>query len=186
MKNIKNVVYYSILTGLCVVPFIPFIVPSTMFFPFITGKGFTFRIVVEIIFGLYALLALYSPEYRPKDSWITRAVLAFTAVIFLADIFGQNPYKSYWSNYERMEGFVLTFHLLLYYIVVSSVLDISNWKKYLNLSIFASGLMSLYGIFQVLGKATINQGGVRIDATFGNASYFAIYLVVNIFLHPHK
>jgi tetratricopeptide (TPR) repeat protein len=42
--------------------------------------------------------------------------------------------------------------------------------------------MSIYGVLQLLGKATINQGGVRLDATFGNASYLAIYLVFHIFL----
>lgn len=106
MQNIKNILYYSVLAGIFIIPFIAFLVPTNMFFPFISGKGFTFRIIVEIIFGLYVLLALYEPEYRPKDSWITRAVVSFTLVAFVADIFGQNPYKSLWSNYERMECFV--------------------------------------------------------------------------------
>ncbi len=183
MTNIKNILYYSILAGLFIVPFIAFIVPSGMFFPFITGKGFTFRIVVEIIFGLYVLLALYAPEYRPKDSWITRAIIAFVLVIFTANLFSENPYKSFWSNYERMDGFITIAHLLLYYITVSSVLNsVSLWKKFINTSIIASVCMSFYGLMQIAGKATINQGGVRVDATFGNATYLAIYLVFHIFL----
>jgi tetratricopeptide (TPR) repeat protein/O-antigen ligase len=185
MQTIKNILKYAVLSGLFVIPFIPFIVPTAMFFPFITGKGFTFRILVEIIFGLYAVLAFWDAAYRPKMSWITKSVLLFTLITFIADIFSVNPYKSLWSNYERMEGFVLIAHLAAYYIAASSMLSVSRWKKLLDVSIFASVLESFYGLFQLLGWATINQGGVRLDGTFGNASYLAIYLVFHIFLSAY-
>ncbi|MFZ2523611.1 MAG: hypothetical protein WAW92_04470, partial [Minisyncoccia bacterium] len=183
MKNFKNILYYLVLFGVFLIPFIPFIVPATMFFPFITGKGFAFRILTEIIFGLYLILAISEKEYRPKDSWITRSVILFTLVTFIADLLGQNPSKSLWSNYERMEGFVLIAHLLLYYITASSIFtSTKDWKRYFDISISASVLMSFYAVYQLLGKAVINQGGTRVDATFGNATYFAIYLVFHIFL----
>ncbi len=183
MKNIKNILNYIITGGIFLIPFIVFLVPQSMFFPFITGKGFTFRILIEIITGLFVVLAFMGPEYRPKMSWITKSVLFFTGAILLADLLGENPYKSLWSNYERMEGFVLIAHLLLYYIVASSVFNTAaRWKQFFNVSILSSFLMSLYGVAQLLGLATINQGGVRVDATFGNSAYLAIYLVIHIFL----
>jgi O-antigen ligase/tetratricopeptide (TPR) repeat protein len=179
----KNILKYSILAGLFLVPFIPFLVPSAMFFPFITGKGFAFRLIVEIVFGLFVILAFLDQSYRPRMSWITKSVLLFTAAIFLADILGVNPYKSIWSNYERMEGFVLLLHLAMYYLVTSSVFDSHKWwTRYFNVSIASSVAMSVYGILQLVGKLTINQGGVRVDGTFGNATYLAIYLVFHIFL----
>ncbi len=183
MKNIKNILLYGTLTGLFLIPFIPFIVPSSMFFPFIVGKGFVFRILAEIIFGLYVVLACLEPEYRPKLSWITKSVVIFGLVVLVADLFGMNVYKSLWSNYERMEGFVLIFHLVLYYIVISSMFrTMKSWNRFFSVSIGASLIMSIYGCLQLAGKITINQGGVRLDGTFGNASYFAIYLVFHIFL----
>jgi len=42
--------------------------------------------------------------------------------------------------------------------------------------------MCIYGLLQISGIRTINQGGVRVDGTFGNAAYLAIYLVFTIFL----
>ncbi len=183
MKMIKNILLYAVYGGLFFIPFIPFIVPGAMFFPFITGKGFTFRILVEIIFGLYVMVAFLDAEYRPKASWITKAVLSFIAIILLADILGVNPYKSLWSNYERMEGFVLMAHLAMYYLVASSVLNTRNkWNWLFNTSILASVIMCIYGLFQAGGKLVINQGGDRVDGTLGNASYLAIYLVFHIFL----
>lgn len=181
--NIKNILKWGVIGGLFAVPFVPFIVSSSMLFPFITGKGFAFRIIIEIVAALYVLLALLDVEYRPKISLITKAVLVFTGIIFIADLFGENSMKSLWSNYERMEGFVTIAHLAVYYIVASSVFHTREWwDKFWNTSLIASGLMSAYGLFQLAGWATINQGGVRVDATFGNASYLAIYLVFHMFL----
>ncbi len=182
MKITHKILKYAVLGGLFFIPFIPFIVPNAMFFPFITGKGFTFRILVEVLFGLFAILAFMDTAYRPKMSWITKSMLIFTGVILLADLFGANPYKSLWSNYERMEGFVLIAHLVLYYIVVSSMFRTKKeWNRFFDVSIFSSVIMSFYAIMQLAGKAVINQGGVRVDGTFGNATYLAIFLVFNIF-----
>lgn len=183
MTTTKNILKYGVLAGLFLIPFIPFIVPKAMFFPFIAGKGFAFRILVEIIFGFFVALAFMDPAYRPKLSWLTKSLLLFTSIILIADLFGVNAYKSLWSNYERMEGFVLIAHLLLYYIVTSSVLNTKDlWNKYINTILFSSAMMSVYGVFQIFGWATINQGGTRVDGTLGNAAYLAIYLVFTIFL----
>ncbi len=181
--NIKNILRWSIIGGLFLVPFVPFIVSSSMLFPFITGKGFAFRIIIEIVAVLFTVLALIDVEYRPKLSLITKTVLVFTGIVLIADIFGENPMKSLWSNYERMEGFVLIAHLALYYVVASSVFHTKEWwNRFWNTSLVASALISGYGFLQLFGLATINQGGVRLDATFGNASYLAIYIVFHMFL----
>ena len=37
--------------GVFLMPFIPLIVSGTMFFPFITGKNFAFRIIALIVFA---------------------------------------------------------------------------------------------------------------------------------------
>lgn len=183
MTNTKNILKYLIWGGLFVTPFIAFIVLQGMYFPFITGKGFAFRILVEILFGLFVALAFIDKEYRPKFSWITKSFLLFTLVILVADLLGQNVYKSLWSNYERMEGFVTLLHLVMYYLVASSVLKTTDiWNKFFNTSIFASVLMSIYGLLQLAGKIAISQGGVRLDGTFGNSTYLAIYFVFHIFL----
>src|SRR3989344_7835746 len=183
MQNTKNMLKYLIFGGLFITPFIVFFVPSGMFFPFIVGKGFAFRILVEILFGLFVALAFIDKDYRPKLSWLTKSILLFTLVMLVADLLGQNPYKSIWSNYERMEGFMLLLHLAMFYVVASSVFKTeAQWHKLFNISVFASVLMFFYGLFQLAGQIVISQGGVRVDGTFGNSTYLAIYLVFHIFL----
>ena len=169
--------------GVFCIPFIPLIVSASMFFPFITGKNFAFRIIAEIIFASWLLLALRRPEFRPKRSWLLYAVFAFIAVIFFADLFGANPAKSFWSNFERMEGFVTLIHLAAYFLVASSVFNREKWwMRFFATSVGVSAFLGLYGIFQLAGKIVINQGGVRLDGTFGNAAYFAGYMLVHFFL----
>lgn len=173
---------YVILAGLFLMPFVPLIVSSSLFFPFIVGKGLAFRTIVEIISVCYLVLAFRDESYRPKFSWVLGSILLFLVAIGLADIFSANPFKSFWSNFERMEGYITLLHLGAYFLVMSSVLKTQQvWNKLLATSVGASAIMAVYSFFQLAGKITISQGGVRVDGTLGNASYLGIYMVFNIF-----
>jgi O-antigen ligase/Flp pilus assembly protein TadD len=179
----NNYLKYTILAGLFVVPFVALIISSSLFFPFITGKAFVFRLIVEIIFACYLVLAIRDQSYRPKFSWILGALIAFLVVMGVADLFAVNPLKAFWSNFERMEGYITLLHLGAYFLVMSSVLKTQSlWNKLLATSLGASAIMAIYSFMQLAGKITINQGGVRVDGTLGNASYLGIYMVFHIFI----
>ena len=178
----KNLLWFT-RGGVFLVPFIPLIISGSMFFPFITGKNFTFRIIVEIIFAVWLLLALREPRFRPKRSPFLSCILAFLSVVLLADALAENPFKAFWSNFERMEGFVTLLHLGAYFLVASSVLDSEKlWHRFFATSVGVSAFLGIYGMLQLAGKIVINQGGVRLDGTFGNAAYFAGYMLFHIFL----
>lgn len=178
-----KILKYLIYAGLFLIPFIPFIISSSMYFPFITGKNFAFRFLSEIIIGLWAILAIRNAKFRPRSSLISWAVLAFVAIIALADTFGVYPYKSFWSNYERMEGLVTMLHLLGLFFAASAILNTEKlWSRFFHTSIGVSVILGFYGLFQLSGAITINQGGVRVDGTLGNATYLAVYMLFHIFL----
>ena len=173
---------YIVFAGLFIIPFIPFLVSSTFFFPFITTKAFAWRIIVEIVFATWILLALLDTNYRPKKSVISYAILAFLIIIGIADLFGVAPLKSLWSNFERMEGFITLLHLGMFFVVISSFFDEVDWKRWWNVSLVASFLMVLYCVLQIIGLKTINQGGARVNGTFGHAIYLAVYMLFHIFI----
>ena len=178
----KQILRNIVFIGLFLVPFIPFLVSSAFFFPFITTKAFAWRIIVEIVFAGWALLALLDVDYRPRKSVILYSVLSFLVVIGLADLFGVAPIKSFWSNFERMEGFVTLLHLGMFFMVISSVFKEIDWKRWWNTSLAASFVMVLYCLLQIIGLKTINQGGARVDGTLGNAIYLAVYMLFHIFI----
>ncbi len=169
-----------VIMGFVAIPLIPFIVlSSSTFFPYIAGKNFAFRIVVEIMLAAYLVLAAIDPAYRPRKSYLLGALGAFIGIITIAAIFGENPTKSFWSNFERMEGVVTYFHLLAYFIVASTVLTVRKmWRPYLNFHLFAGVIMALYALSQLSGAAV----GFRVDGRLGNSSYLGIYAYFNIFI----
>lgn len=178
----RDILKKIIFVGLFLVPFIPFLVSGEFFFPFISTKAFAWRVIVEIIFGAWAIIALIDSEYRLKKSPILYAVLGFLVVIGVADAFGALPTRSFWSNYERMEGYVSLLHLAAYFVVVGSVFREIDWKRWWNTSLVASAIMVCYALLQVLGVKDPSQSDARVDGTLGNAIYLAVYMLFHIFI----
>ena len=165
---------------------IPFIIAQSLYFPFITGKNFTFRILVEVGAAGWLALALIYPAYRPRRSWILGAFAVFVAIVALADAFGAYPFKSFWSNYERMDGFVTLAHLFVYFALATSMLTSEKlWRAFWNVSIIMSLAIAFYSFLQLFGVASLNAGFSsveRLDATFGNPIYLAVYMLFHIFI----
>lgn len=188
MTTLEKVLRYVVLGGIFLLPFVCLLVTTPLFFPFITGKNFAFRIIVEIITGAWLALALVSPKYRPQRSWVLGALIVFVALIAIADAQGVHPFKSFWSNFERMDGWVTLAHLALYTIVAAAVMRAEMWwRRLFQLNLFISVFLTIDGLFQILGKASLGEGGTsglmaRIDATFGNPIYLAVYMLFNIFI----
>lgn len=155
-----------------------------MFFPFISGKNFAFRILVELLLVAYVILAIKDPKYRPKTSLLMWAALGFLGWMALATIFSVDPIKSFWSNFERMDGYITLIHLFVMFIITGAVLGAEKWwEKFFRVSIVASICMGIYGILQLMGVFAISsQSGPRIDTTFGNATYLAVFMLFNIFI----
>ena len=173
----KYCLRYVVLAGIFLIPFIPFVVTGSMFFPFITGKNFAFRIIIELMFAAWIVLALLDAQYRPRWSYILGGLGAFIAAIFVADLFSDNMFKALWSNFERMEGFVTLAHLFVYFVISISVLGSQKlWFAFWNTSV---GVNAILGI---IGLRELGESAGLIDASFGNPTYFAIYSVFHIFI----
>ena len=96
--------------------------------------------------------------------------------MFIADLMGLNVVRSVWSNFERMEGWVTLVHLFGLFLLFDRVLfDKELWVRWIQASLGVSLLVGVHGVMQLLGFAEIHQGGVRLDANFGNATYLAVY-----------
>lgn len=173
----KLVAIRVIKIGLFIIPFIPLYLSKVLFFPYITGKAFVFRTIVEICFTVWASLAIFYEEYRPKKTSLLIAISIFISVVFLATLFGVNPARSFWSNFERSEGFITYIHLFAYFLVLSSIFKKSDWKIFFNLFVVSGMLENFYALSQKLGYNPSTQGGFRVDGTIGNPTYLAAYLI---------
>ena len=173
----KDILKYSILAGLWAILIIPFFVANGMFFPYITGKNFAFRIIIEIIFALYLILAINYKEYRPRFSWILISVSVFAFIMLIADIFAVAPVKALWSNFERMDGFVTLIHLWAYLVVFGNVMKSeANWLWFFRSSVVLSVFMALKTLFGSEAQAL-----TRISGPLGNPIYLGVYFMFNVF-----
>src|SRR3989338_2177195 len=177
MSNYKLIPLWIIKIGLWAVPFIPLYVSRSLFFPYITGKALIFRAIVEVVFLLWVYLAIFYSEYRPRRGLIAYAVIFFVFVTLLAAVFGENPAKSFWSNFERMEGVIAYIHLAAYFFVLAHVFDRRDWTIFFNVFVLAGMLENVYGLLQKIGVFASPQGGARVDGTIGNPTYLAAYLL---------
>ena len=183
-KTLRGIV----IAGIFALPFICLVVATNLFFPYITGKNFAFRLIVEIMTGAWLALALVYPRYRPRRSWILGAFAIFVTLIAISDAQGVNVLKSFWSNYERMDGWVTLAHLLAYLVVAVSIMDTEKlWRRLFQLSLGISVFTAIYGLMQLAGITALGQGGAaglsaRVDARFGNPIYLAAYMLFHIFI----
>lgn len=179
--KVEKIILGLILIGLFLVPFIPLLVTSSMFFPYITGKNFAFRIITEIIFALWLILIWNQPNYRPKKSLILWSVLAWLGVVTLATVFSENPFRSFWSNFERMEGLITYIHLAMYFLVAGTILSSAKlWHWLFNINLVTVLILFFAGLTQHLNQ--LKQGSFsRIDATLGNPAYLGLYMLLMAF-----
>ena len=174
-KDLENLLVSIIRWGTYLILFTPLVINRSSFFPFVTPKTIYFRILVEIIFAAYLFLVISSPRYRPKINGLSITLFIFLFILVLTSILGVNFERSFWSTYERMTGLFTQFHLLIFFIVLTSVFkEIKDWEKFLAVSVFVGVLLSLNVL---LGQETSTRGG----GTIGNTSFMAAYLLFDIF-----
>ena len=169
------------------IPFIPLVVTPSVLFPYIAGKNFAFRILVEFAAALWVPLILAYKQYRLNNSPMLISILFFTFIVGLADLFGVSPYNSFWSNYERMEGYITILHLTLFFMIISSVFRCKkDWIIFFNIFVVVSMLAGSYALIASLQAANSPQFamiyGQRIYGTIGNPTFLASYLMLSMFI----
>ncbi len=168
--NIWSISIIGLLFGLL---FTPLIVTKALYFPYVTGKVFTFRAIVTVITILWTILIIKKPEFMPKKSILLCLSASFVGWLLIANIFSIDPANSYFSNYERMEGWFTHFYLFLLLLVTSSVMQGERvWNWFFGISVAIANIVALYATFDTLSRTQI---------FLGNSTYVAIYVLFNIF-----
>ncbi len=164
--------------------------PGT-FFPFIVGKALYARTMIELAFLVWVLLAMRSPAYRLRRTWLVALVGGYILAMGLATLFSVSPQRSLWSTYERMMGLFDTAHWFLL-IVMTAALFRSwvHWRVLLSANLAVGTLMALLGLSEWFGFVPVidalhylgNPGGAtggRLDITLGNPTYVGAYYLLN-------
>ena len=162
--------------GLLLLALMPLVVTPSAHYPFVVGKALYARSPIEVLFGLWVLLARLAPACRPRRSVVlVGAGLAWTVV---TGRLGVSPLRSLWSTYERMRGIVDAAHWAALTLVVPCVLRTARqWTVLLNMHLAVSTGVALLAVPQVFGGlavvpligAWLEPGMQRPYSTLGNA-----------------
>ena len=174
--NTNTALRNSIIGLLFATLFVPLVVSGSLYFPYITGKAFLFRILIEVAFALYLILVLRDRSYLPRRSVIVWSFSAFLVIMALATIVSENPLKSFWSNYERMEGYVTLLVLAAYFVMLAGTFSRRVWFWFFHASLFMSLIVGIFGLAETF------HGVARIAGTLGNSTYLGVYALLHAFL----
>jgi O-antigen ligase/Flp pilus assembly protein TadD len=180
MKIIK-LLNKIITIGLLLTLLLPFVTVPFLVFPYITGRNIVFRIITEIIFTLYLLVVVLNKKTKGLISPISSSIFIFIMILLVTTLTGVNPARSFFSNFERMEGLITFMHLAAWFVVaVGTFKKREQWEFFFKTNLLVSAVVSAYSILQVMHILPVDQG--RISGTFGNPIYLSYYMYFNIFL----
>ena len=170
--------------GVLLVLVMPLVVTRDTFFPFVVGKALYSRVLIEIAFAVWIVLAVRSASYRPVRSRLMIAFAVYVAVSLAASFAGVSLQRSIWSTYERMQGVVDLAHWLAFALVLTSVFRTrQDWRHVLNLSLLIGAVMALMGAAVMVGWELpvydFLEAGQRIELTLGNPTYVGAYMLIN-------
>lgn len=177
----------------------PLVVRKEMFFPFIGGKVFFFRTLIELSLAFFIANIIFSDNpkllfqkllLRLKHPIVISSA-AFAAFFLLGAVFAQNPTQAFWSNFERGEGAFQILHYFIFFVLLVLLYDTpKRLRRILKLHVFVSVLVGLYALGQFLEARFLPLGtfkfliGIveRSSGTLGNPSYLAAYLLLTLFI----
>jgi len=154
--------------------------PQT-YFPYIVGKALYGRFLIEVIFGLWIILIVGFPAYRPPKSWIVAIFAVFLLGSLIASLAGVSITRSLWSNYERMQGVVDLLHWFGFVLVaVSTLRTFASWRVFLNANVAVGLVVAIMGVAQSFDVRLLPHlvDRDRIDITLGNPVYVGAYMLV--------
>ena len=180
---------WAILAGIALLLLTPFVVTPGTIFPFVVGKALWSRSLIEIVFALWAVLALARPAYRPPRSWLLLLLGVGLAVSLLSALFGVSPQRSLWSTYERMQGAIDAAHWVALAAVLTSVLrSPAAWRALLGLAAGAGAALACvviarhYEIHVPFFSAIPELHLPRMSGPIGNPTYLSVCMLFGLLL----
>ena len=180
---------WGIIAGVALLLLTVFVVTPGTQFPFVVGKALWSRSIIEIVFALWAALALAKPSYRPPRSWLLVALAAGLGVSLLATGFGVSAQRSLWSTYERMQGVVDLAHWFALAVVLASMFRAaSEWRALLTFNLAMSLAMACLVIARHYQLDVPFYGALpepklpRMSGPFGNPNYLSFYMLISLFV----
>ncbi|MBC8204932.1 MAG: O-antigen ligase family protein [FCB group bacterium] len=179
----KILVLIITIASCCVICLPLFFYPHS-YYPHVGLKTLLFRLLVEIIFGAYIILAVNFPDYRPKKSPLLTAISVYITVMLITTLPSHSVHKSWWGTWDRMGGTFTYLHYYLCFIVITSVFRRrKEWIILLKAAFITGLLISLYAVLQHFEPGLIlTPNKERVTSAIGSPILLGGYTLFSIFI----
>ena len=175
----RNAIIVLLLASL----FVPLIVGSGFFFPYVVPRNIFFRVLVELGVSALVLAVCFSGKTIDlRGEPIFWALLAFVAASFVSALFSPARMHSLFGDFERMGGVWAWLHLLLFFLLLRTLRD-EDWPWILNGALLVSLIVSFIAIIEHFQTVASPPAGGLVgpsSATVGNPGLLAAYLLMGI------
>lgn len=175
-KIFDKILLWILRTGLVLTLFSPLVISFKFLFPYIAPRATYFQVITEIMLVAAIFLVSFYPEYRPKLTNISKAVILFFAVVALSTLTSLDIGKSFIGTIERYFGFWNIVHFgFLYFSAIVALRSQKEWNTFLSISV----AISVYAGLDFLIPLISGKGFSPTVA--GNATFLAAYLIFHFF-----
>ena len=180
-KNIKIILQGFLLA---VIAIIPFVRTNSLYFPFVSGKVYLFRLLVCLAFFFWVWLMLKDRQagktwreiFIPFKNILVAGIILFLLALVLVSCFSVSPTLSFFSSIERQDGVIqYGFWALYFLMLIYAFREEKDWKILFSVFVIAAFLVCLYAWLNYK-----DQFNARLHGIFGNPSYLAAYLLFAI------
>jgi len=174
--------------------FTPLIVVWSTLFPFIFGKTIFIRTAVTIFWLLLAAYLFYqhksairiNPHLNNQhksakisiNQCLKNPLFIFTSLFVLlmlfSVIFSVNPFRAFFGDIERGEGYLGILYFFGFFIASLLVFKKRDWLIFFKLSLLTGGILFFNGLYQYADYA-------RMQSFIGNPAFLAGYFLFIIF-----
>ena len=163
------------LTIITLVVLVPVVFYPRLVRVFNPPKELTFEIIVIMCLMFWISKMISQEKIKFIRSPLDFSIIAFMAICTLSFLWSDSPYITLKELPLFLAG------PLLYFIAVNNILDEKQINRIINAILIMGGLFGIYGILQYNGIDFSfwigNYGRGKVFGLFGNAGYFAGYLM---------
>lgn len=172
IKPIENTLKGILLLVLFVTPLI-FV--NSLYMPYVAGKAYFFRLLIELALIPWIILLFKDQKSRPNfKNPLIIALLVFVAALIITAFTGVDFRHSFFSNMERSDGIIQYIHWILYFLMAISVFRTKkDWQVVLSVFISTALINCLYAFAHHIQQP-------RLFGLFGNSSFLGGFLIFAI------
>lgn len=175
---------FLIKLALWALAFVPLIVNSSTFFPFIFGKTLMIRIFVSLA-SLFFTIHLFANEEFRNAMWsklkrlaknpLFISATAFMAIMAVGSYFAVNPFRAFFGDVERGEGLLGWLYFYGFFLYSLLAFERKDWTMFFKLNLLTAVALFTKELAEYAGP------GTRPGSFTGNPEFLAGYFLFTIF-----